>query len=604
MKHSNSGFALVATLIMLSALLALLGAYFRISTIELASTRFTSDSVRGFYTAEAGLNLRAEQIKQVFIGYNRPSGTSPSSTSPCEGGDNGAGDFACQEFLLGNHRTVTYVVESPNNPVSKTIPQGERYQGLNAQEYEYTVRSIAYGPKDQVEAILELVFRSRLVPMFQFVAFYNKDLEILPGPAMTLNGPIHTNGDLYLNANNSLAISGQVTTAEDLYRGRKNDSSCNSVTVSVLDPINPQSIYPSCSSRVQVTESYLTPWNDMVQVDVPVVTVPEPEALNPTPGEAYFDNADLRLALRLTATNVPDTTNSPTGVEVRAADNTVDAVLTAALHDSVNCPSSLLSSGVPVDATDSFYNNREGEFIEMLEVDLEALFGCIHQNSLFGAGVTLADDTEGGIVFHFTVDGPDSFGINRYGVRLRNAAEFAAPSALGAPSVRGMTMVTDQAAYTMGHYNSVNKKPAAILADSFNVLSQAWNNDANSTSSLSSRNAQSTTVNVAVLAGTDSTGNTEGSGGQDSGNYNGGLENYPRLHESWSGDTLTYRGSFVSLNTPNRVNGSWVYGNPQYQAPGRDWDFDTDFNDAANLPPMSPRFVYLRQELFVRQFEQ
>jgi hypothetical protein len=29
---------------------------------------------------------------------------------------------------------------------------------------------------------------------------------------------------------------------------------------------------------------------------------------------------------------------------------------------------------------------------------------------------------------------------------------------------------------------------------------------------------------------------------------------------------------------------------------------ETNLNDAANLPPLSPRFVYLLQELFVRQF--
>jgi len=65
---------------------------------------------------------------------------------------------------------------------------------------------------------------------------------------------------------------------------------------------------------------------------------------------------------------------------------------------------------------------------------------------------------------------------------------------------------------------------------------------------------------------------------------------------------LTYRGSFVSLNTPQHVDGAWVYGGMQYQAPNRDWSYDTDFNDASNLPPLSPRFVYLKQELFARQF--
>ena len=98
-------------------------------------------------------------------------------------------------------------------------------------------------------------------------------------------------------------------------------------------------------------------------------------------------------------------------------------------------------------------------------------------------------------------------------------------------------------------------------------------------------------------------GAAEGAGGQDQGSYNGGLENYPRFHEKWSGKTLTYRGSFVSLYEPLHVDGAWVYGGMQYKAPSRDWGYDTDFDDAANLPPLSPRFVYLKQELFVRQFE-
>jgi hypothetical protein len=39
------------------------------------------------------------------------------------------------------------------------------------------------------------------------------------------------------------------------------------------------------------------------------------------------------------------------------------------------------------------------------------------------------------------------------------------------------------------------------------------------------------------------------------------------------------------------VNGPWIYGAPQYTAPNRNWRYDTDFNNMANLPPMSPRFV-------------
>lgn len=112
------------------------------------------------------------------------------------------------------------------------------------------------------------------------------------------------------------------------------------------------------------------------------------------------------------------------------------------------------------------------------------------------------------------------------------------------------------------------------------------------------------------MAGTDSTGGAvgagtaiggvEGAGGQ-GGGYNGGLENYPRFHEDWSGDTLLYRGSFVSLNKPVHAIGSWA--RQSYSPPNRDWNYDTSFNNAADLPPITPRFVYLRQELFVRDHD-
>ncbi|MCS6962243.1 MAG: hypothetical protein NZT61_07070, partial [Deltaproteobacteria bacterium] len=82
--------------------------------------------------------------------------------------------------------------------------------------------------------------------------------------------------------------------------------------------------------------------------------------------------------------------------------------------------------------------------------------------------------------------------------------------------------------------------------------------------------------------------------------YNGGLENYPRFHEDWNGYTLTYRGSFVSLNKPLKVRGFWA--SQCYRPPARDWQYDTRFNDAVNLPPLTPRFVYQKQQLYLRHF--
>ena len=108
-KHIESGFALIATMIMLSVLLALLSAYTVVTHIELATTKGSKDTSIGYNTAEAGLNVRAENIRQIFVGYNRPAGTSPNDTDACEGGNNGGGHYACMTYPFGNHSSTTYV---------------------------------------------------------------------------------------------------------------------------------------------------------------------------------------------------------------------------------------------------------------------------------------------------------------------------------------------------------------------------------------------------------------------------------------------------------------------------------------------------------------
>jgi hypothetical protein len=476
-----------------------------------------------------------------------------------------------------------------------TIPPGERYQNLTAQEYRYTTTAIARDSRDNVEAILELNFKSRLVPLFQFAAFYNKDLEILPGPNMTLTGPVHTNGDLYLNSDNTLTIQGQITTAGALYRGRKNQNTATG-TVRVYDPSTARAL-GTTGSRRQIMASNVTNWNNMIQLGVPVVTVPEPEELDPSPGRSYWDRADLRVVLRLNNTHVPQ------AIEVRTASNDVDTTASSALGGCSGTASGDLGSNRAVNTNNTLFNNREGKFIRMLNIDMQNLLQCLYLNSSILGGRTLNDSTEGGLVFHFSVSGPDSsVSASRYGVRIFNAAQLRATSS-AAPLPVGMTMVKDGALYLQGDFNSTNKIPASALVDSFNVLSNNWL-DSRSTQTLGNRTPTNTTQQLALLSGTDTTGGQEGAAGQ-GGAYNGGLENYPRFHENWNGSvTFTYRGSFVSLNRPRRVNGAWVFGSPHYTAPVRNWNYDTAFNVAQNLPPMTPRFVYLQQQLFVREYEQ
>jgi len=584
-RNRQEGFTLIAVLMVAAVLAALIAGYFSLTRIEMTSVDSSMDSIRGFYAAEAGSNIRAELVRQTFVGYNRPSGVSPVEGElmpPCDGSNLGSGDFACNFFAFQGREVLTYLNEEAGNPTAIVIPRGEAFQNLNAQEYRYAVRSESRSPTAETESVLELMFKSRLVPMFQFAAFYDKDLEILPGPLMTLEGPVHTNGDLYLGSGGGLDILGQVTTHGKLFHGRKNADDCGGGGVAVIDPATLTSI-PDCGgSRLEITEPDVVPWNEMIQLGVDELIVPPPEALDPTPGQIYWDKADLRVMMNL---------NGGTPV--------ISVVGTDGLPDPV-ASAKLVTDCSAVSHTNSMVNNREGLTIDMLDLDMRATLDCIHDNALLGLSKGLDDTSEGGLVIYMGVEGPDADATsNNYGVRVRDGGELRATDGT-APAVKGVTVVTNQAAYVQGDFNATNKKPASFLADSLNLLSNNWS-DANTT--YAARNASDTTINAAFLSGTDLTGGGEGEAFQNSGLYNGGLENYPRFHENWSGTTLSYRGSFVSLNAPQRVDGAWSYGNPVYTAPVRDWSYDTDFNNAENLPPLSPRFVYLRQELFVRDFD-
>ena len=159
----------------------------------------------------------------------------------------------------------------------------------------------------------------------------------------------------------------------------------------------------------------------------------------------------------------------------------------------------------------------------------------------------------------------------------------------------GLTIATEGGLYVKGDYNTgtttnpnlvpsnsspsssastvvsgYTTKSAALVADAIMVLSNNWS-DANASSGVSSRAASNTTLNTALISGyipSTSSGNNGRSG------YSGGMNNFPRFLETWSGDSMTFSGAFVSLYQSQRYTGSWDTGDI-YVPPTRYWYFDT-----------------------------
>jgi hypothetical protein len=623
LKHrENGGYIIVVVMGLLIVVSGLLLTAALTSKVDSNSTRASGNSAGGFYAAEAGLNLRAQEIRSKFIGYNVPTGTSPSAVTSCQGAASaGTGDLALntslnfQDPMYPSDSTrrmpvATYVVnanrsDSFGNPVptSITINPGEQFAGLNAQEFRYDVVSVACDRTNQPTASLAMRFKSRLVPMFQFAVFYNQDLDFSIPPDMTMDGPLHTNGSMYLNSANTftLTINSQLSMAGRFFRGERMSTGCSG-TVNIYSPLSTglQSLACGSGQKEYVQADVNPTWGaNQIRIGIPSLTLPPLSSFNADSGGEYWDKADLRVVLNL------DGSENPTGFEVQNSNGSTNTAATSALTGST-CGSNTVST------SNTFRNYREknnpstptrGDYkqIRMLDVDLQKLMTCA--GTLMGK--SLDDSTDGGLVWFLTVKGPNSNTnvtqatapntSNTYGVRIYNGATLASSNSAD-PVIKGLTVVSDQAIYVRGDYNSTNKKPASVMADTINILSNAWPiGDSYSTLDAEDRNASDTTINAAFLAGIDLTG--------------GGVNNYPRFHEDWSGRSLTYRGSMVSLGLPRRVNGPFCGSQSVnsdcniYNPPRRFWSYDTDFNNAANLPPLTPRFVYLHQERFSRNYD-
>jgi Tfp pilus assembly protein PilX len=723
-SHSK-GYTLVVTIAMLLILSVLLITYAVTSKVDNAASMYSAKSNTGFYTAEAGINLRAKQIRAIFDSRITPAGTPPTGWKDCldtSTTNDGTGSYACniQTFTLpnatkdsfanqiGNQRVITYVQpDTANNPSNIVIPAGESFAGLSAQENRYDVFSVSLDNRDTPTAILDMQVKSRLIPLFQFAAFYDQDMDFDIPFNMTLNGLVHSNNDLYLDAagGNTLAITGQVSTAGALFRGEKHKNSCRG-TVSINDPSTPRSL-PCAGNRREFTSSNVRAWNNQIRIGAQKLLVPLPEEFNATPGKLYWDSADLRIVLDLTTTSpsiqvrsqsdallstetntLTSATCAPTQTTVASAaiaGNTVVTVtnatgfspgdkitlgtdphlyvvqsvigttltLTKPLLTDIPTGTVFLKSIVSFsDKTFKNYREKRGTSgsgrsdhtpIQMLNVDIQGLLACADQTvgNLMG-GKLINDTSSGGLVWFLTVKGPDSNTINDYGVRIYNGSNLS--GTVGGRTMEGLSIISDQAVYIQGDYNcgpsgnckSRNldddvRKPAAIMADSINVLSNAWPlDDSFSDREISqeasgsapqqrimNRPATETTVNAAFLAGIDITGGANGRTFQGKGNSGGGVNNYPRFHEDWRNGVTDsdqvifhYQGSLVSLGAPTKVNGLFCGSGSMngdcniYNPPDRDWRFDPYFKDAENMPPIAPQVVYLKQEIFSRNFDQ
>ncbi|MCX5702172.1 MAG: hypothetical protein NTW64_04245 [Candidatus Omnitrophica bacterium] len=423
--------------------------------------------------------------------------------------------------------------------------------GTNVLVRNYEVISSATHPRNNsIIVTLHQIIARRLIPTFQHAVFYNDDLEILPGANMTLSGRVHCNKDMYLDAENEKTLkidSFSLHSGGNIYNQRKDTGLPLAGEVSIRVNKSGSAKYEDMdnldSDAPEWTTESIDLWKGTVKNSVHGITkLTAPSVASIQDDGYYADNAQVVIV---------NNTVTKGGVT---------------LIEGTDYPAGAVTE------TTTLYNNREGQYIKTTNIDLKKLSGVGYTKP---NGQPYDNNLPENGLLYATRDDAGSF--YEPGIRLINGSEIH--------RARGLAVVSNEPVYILGDYNTINEKPASVICDSVNLLSNSWS-DAKSTQILDARVATVTTVNSAFISGIDNT---------TSGHYNGGLENYPRLHEKWSSVQLNIKGSFVELWNSSIATGLWGYGSPQYTAPTRNWNYNTNFNDTSKLPPFTPWAVEIQR---------
>lgn len=177
----------------------------------------------------------------------------------------------------------------------------------------------------------------------------------------------------------------------------------------------------------------------------------------------------------------------------------------------------------------------------------------------------------------------------RRALRLINGASPNLPTP-------GFTVAAENPVYVQGNYNangsfSGSHSYAAVIGDALTFLSGSWQDieSFDNPYTVGNRNASTTWYRMAVAAGKGPAFAQPTGQAQDFGT-DGGTHNFLRYIENWSGSTLNYTGSIVSLYFSRQATGTFKCCTTVYSPPTRSYSFDTDFLVPSQLPPGTPRF--------------
>jgi hypothetical protein len=617
--HTRSGVAMASAVVTVFAAASLIAILLTMAIASNRSSGVTRENAQGRYLAEGALEAATKIVQDAVANWGDPSG---------EG-----------EVTIGGvavRYTIAPLLDGAGNPSQATVVDAVGIQSLIT-TYEITATAVSGDSVARASRVVNAV----AIPIFQFAVFYDNDLEINPGPNMTLGGRIHSNKNMHLGSDNTLTLdTNYVRAVGGIYRCRKDNPLASNGTVQIRKWVEQPflatqpKVFETMMSKAQLQAKgvpsfsgydtlFQAGWDangngsfDDVGDYKPWVTGAQ-DLWGPPAGYAKSGKT-VMSGVHGAQKAVPPSVGSIQPFEP------VDAGAGSYTKDAATGKYQFVGAGNGNFKKGFFHSKAALSFLMQPDgtVQVTGPGGATHDAKGNSYATLLAGvysvkqiydarqaeqgngyvkvieidisklnpliDPKGTPVIDIASGPMDNGGIVLYGGKIgagkgleTGGMKFTGGSQLAVP----MTLVSESPIYVQGDFNTGGskyaKKGASAISDAVNLLSNSWNDTKTPSNGLPV--ASNTTYNLALI-----TGNLESAIGK----YNGGLENLPRFHENWSGKTCTIKGSFVNTWTSSLATGTWVHGGKIYSAPQRAFSYDTDFNTIANLPPFTPSVVF------------
>lgn len=213
-KYSESGASLVIALLVLTLLMGFAAFVLSRTVAENAIGSNDTAESRTFNAAEAALEDTTRDFATIVENklIPPPADITALINKPVP-------------YFSSNGYTFTKLITQVGQDRTVTQTKGQ-YQGLVSLRDEWQIDITARETGTGVETQVRRKFFNDRIPIFQFGAFYQDDLELWsPGAIFFMNGRVHTNGNMFLNtlqnnASYDIRFKSKVTIGGEIVRNR------------------------------------------------------------------------------------------------------------------------------------------------------------------------------------------------------------------------------------------------------------------------------------------------------------------------------------------------------------------------------------------------